>query len=369
MAKTEIKGIDVSFNQENVDWEQVKADGVKFAILRAGFGDGNQDAMFESHIKGALNAGLDVGVYWFIYPDSVEEVRQEAQKCLKILEPYKGKIEYPIYADYEYASDEYAEKKGITPTKKFRTDCIIAFCDEVEKAGWYAGWYANLDYIRNKVDMSRLKRYDLWLADYTGGPNYTCGMQQFTSSGQVDGISGGVDCNTAFRDYPTRILDKGCNFLEPESPAGSKPQPDTPAATQSVYRVRTTEGRWLPEVVNLNDYAGLRGQAITDVAIKVNFGSVKYRVHVKGGGWLGWITGYNVNDSAKGYAGNGKPIDAIQVYYYTPEGIPYRKAKYRVSPLNGGYYPWQYDTETQNGQDGYAGLFGKQIDRFQLEIA
>ena len=75
MAKTEIKGIDVSFNQENVDWEQVKADGVKFAILRAGFGDGNQDVMFESHIKGALDAGLDVGVYWFLYPTSAAEAR------------------------------------------------------------------------------------------------------------------------------------------------------------------------------------------------------------------------------------------------------------------------------------------------------
>ena len=133
--------------------------------------------------------------------------------------------------------------------------------------------------------------------------------------------------------------------------------------------MRTTKGSWLPEVTNLNDYAGLRGQAITDVAIKVNKGSVKYRVHVKGGGWLGWITGYNVNDSAKGYAGNGKPIDAIQVYYYTPDNIrPYKKAKYRVSSVNGNYYSWQYDTETKNNQDGYAGLFGKQVDRFQLEI-
>lgn len=226
MSKIEIKGIDVSTHQKSVDWEQVKADGVKFAILRGGFGDGNQDAMFESHMKGALDAGLDVGIYWFLYSLSAEEARQEARKCLKILEPYKGKIEYPVYADYEYASDEYAEKKGITPTKKFRTDCIIAFCDEVEKAGWYAGWYANLDYIRNKVDMSRLKRYDLWLADYTGGPNYDCGMQQFTSSGKVDGITGGVDCNTAFRDYPTRIREKGCNHL-------SKPTTGNPSTTKT----------------------------------------------------------------------------------------------------------------------------------------
>ena len=223
MSKIEIKGIDVSTFQKEVDWKQVKADGVKFAILRAGFGDGNQDVMFESHIKGALYAGLDVGIYWFLYPTSAAEARQEARKCLKILEPYKGKIEYPIYADYEYDSDRYAQEQGVAVTKAFRTDCIVAFCEEIESAGWYAGWYANLDYIRNKVDMTRLKRYDLWLADYTGGPNYDCGMQQFTSSGQVDGITGGVDCNTAFRDYPTRIREKGCNHLSGDKPTTGKP--------------------------------------------------------------------------------------------------------------------------------------------------
>lgn len=228
MSKIEIKGIDVSTFQKEVDWEQVKADGVQFAILRAGFGDGNQDAMFESHMKGALDAGLDVGIYWFLYSLSAEEARQEARKCLKILEPYKGKINYPIYADYEYDSDRYAGEQGVTVTKAFRTDCITAFCEEIERAGWYAGWYANLDYIRNKVDMTRLSRYDLWLADYTGGPNYDCGMQQFTSSGKVDGITGGVDCNTAFRDYPTRIWEKGCNHL-----GGGKPTTDNPSTAKT----------------------------------------------------------------------------------------------------------------------------------------
>ena len=154
------------------------------------------------------------------------------------------------------------------------------------------------------------------------------------------------------------------------SSSASKPSSGTSAtAVTATYRVRTTKGSWLPEVKDLSDYAGLKGYAITDVAIKVSKGSVKYRVHVKGGGWLGWITGYNVNDSAKGYAGNGNPIDAIQVYYYTPDSVrPYKKAKYRVSPVNGSYWPWQYDTETTSGQDGYAGSFGRQIDRFQLEI-
>ena len=74
------------------------------------------------------------------------------------------------------------------------------------------------------------------------------------------------------------------------------------------YRVRVNR-RWLPAVVGRNDYAGLLGQPITDIAIK----NATYRVHIKGGSWLSWVNGYNINDSNNGYAGNGQIIDAIQI--------------------------------------------------------
>lgn len=73
------------------------------------------------------------------------------------------------------------------------------------------------------------------------------------------------------------------------------------------YRVKTS--KWLPEVNGRNDYAGILGQAITAVAIK----GCTYRVHIKGGNWLDWVNGYNINDYKNGYAGNGKIIDAIQI--------------------------------------------------------
>lgn len=153
----------------------------------------------------------------------------------------------------------------------------------------------------------------------------------------------------------------------PQTP--SKPSSDKPQVLVFTYAVKAG-GKIYPEVKNLEDYAGVPGVAITDVAIKVNFGSVKYRVHVKGGGWLPYVTGYNWKDFNNGYAGCGKVIDAIEVYYTTPADYAkkygYKKAQYRVSPLNGNYYPWQYDNETSGGQDGYAGTFGKAIDRFQL---
>ncbi|HJA81039.1 MAG TPA: N-acetylmuramoyl-L-alanine amidase [Candidatus Mediterraneibacter intestinipullorum] len=136
------------------------------------------------------------------------------------------------------------------------------------------------------------------------------------------------------------------------------------------YRVRTKEDGWLPEVINLADYAGIPGHAITDISIGVDRGSLWYQVHVKGGVWLPTVSGYNINDYNNGYAGNGQVIDAVRVYYNTPADYAaqygYQKAQYRVSPLNGNYWPWQYDNETGAGQDGYAGAFGQAIDRFQL---
>ena len=180
----------------------------------------------------------------------------------------------------------------------------------------------------------------------------------------------GKSMNTFRADVKKQL--SGMETGEIERPDNEKPeQPAKPvnAKISTEYRVRGKKGKWYPAVKNLYDYAGVPGDAITDVAIKVSLGSVKYRVHVKGGDWLPWVTGYNINDHDNGYAGTGKPIDAIQVYYYTPNNIrPFKKAVYRVAPLKKNYYSFQHDTETNNGQDGYAGSFGKEIDRFQIKV-
>ena len=198
----------------------------------------------------------------------------------------------------------------------------------------------------------------------------------------------GIDKLKKHQDFngkycPHRTLDKGWDRFvnmvrgymdtvdkpvsKPESKPKPSPQPAKDKAPDVVYRVRCG-GTWLPEVKNLTDYAGIIGEPVTDVAVKVSDGTVKYRVHVKGAGWLPYVTGYNVKDHVHGYAGNGKEIDAVEVYYFTPKGKAVRKAKYRVSPLKGGYWPWQYDNEKTGGQDGYAGAFGKTIDRLQIVI-
>ena len=130
------------------------------------------------------------------------------------------------------------------------------------------------------------------------------------------------------------------------------------------YRVKTLKHGWLPEVKNLEDYAGFQGSPITDVAIRVDKGSIKYRVAPVGKDFLPYVTGCNINDFNNGYAGNGTPIDRLEVYYYTPNDIrPYKKAKYKVNNFD-----WQYDNEKTNGQDGYAGAKGVVATKIQITI-
>lgn len=131
------------------------------------------------------------------------------------------------------------------------------------------------------------------------------------------------------------------------------------------YAVRVEGGTIYPFVRNLQDFAGVQGRKITDIAIKCDVGSVSYRVHVLGRGWLPFVSGCNWNDLNNGYAGNGRVIDAVQVIYHPPVGS-WQKAQYRISPVKRGYYSWQYNDEKTGGQDGYAGAFGVPMDRFQL---
>ena len=117
------------------------------------------------------------------------------------------------------------------------------------------------------------------------------------------------------------------------------------------------------------DYAGIIGDPIIGIAIKVDRCSVKYRVHIKGGKWLGYVNGYDWNDYDNGYAGNGKEIDLVEVNFIYCDLNPktdMRNVPYRVSPLNKDFYSYQHGNIKGANMDGYAGAKGKSIDRFQI---
>lgn len=352
-----VKGIDVSAWQENVDFTKVKKAGYDFVILRAGYGReaSQKDKCFEKHYKNAKAAGLKVGAYWYSYAVDAADAKKEAEVCMSCI---KGKtFEYPIYFDLE-------EQSQISKGKVFCSGLVEAFCEALASKGWYAGLYVSRSPLQSVIDETIKKKYPIWIAEYgTSAPRYTgtYGMWQYSSTGSVSGINGNVDMDICYEDYPTIIKQKGWNGLKSSIPAKEKTD-----KIDVFYKVKTSNG-WLPLVKNLEDFAG-DGTPIYNVAIKVSQGSVKYRVHIKGGSWLPYVTGFNTSESVNGFAGNGQPIDAIEVIFITPSGSTKRVAKYRVAPVGGNYFSYQKDNQKTGDQDGYAGLYGRAIGKLQIEI-
>lgn len=194
----EVMGIDVSKHQgTGIDWKKVKADGVKFAIIRAGYGKylKQEDPCFDENIQGAYNAGLDVGVYWYSYASTAADAEKEADVCLQIIKPYQALISLPVFFDQEYEPDI------LKATTRVRTDCCLAFIKKIQAAGYQPGMYASYDWFKNKIYRAELLDYPAWVAQYASKCQYTdknLYMWQYTSTGKVNGISGNVDQNEGY---------------------------------------------------------------------------------------------------------------------------------------------------------------------------
>ena len=202
---TVTRGVDVSVHQGTIDWQQVADAGIDFAMIRVGYrgygmeGNMRGDVNFLENIQGALDAGLDVGVYYFSQAVTVDEARQEAAYVVEQLASYQDDISYPVVFDWERQNYSGSRTQTIPETDLL---CAMAnaFCADVEAAGYDAMiyFYQNLAY--NNLDLSQLLDYPFWLAQYTDYPTfyYDFHMWQYTSSGQVPGISGSVDLNLRF---------------------------------------------------------------------------------------------------------------------------------------------------------------------------
>lgn len=199
-----LKGIDVSKHNGVIDWMDVKYH-IDFAMLRAGYGKNNIDTMFNRNAAACERYGIPYGVYWFSYAHTPEMARNEAKYCLEIISEFNPT--YPVCFDFEYDSAAYAKKNGVTVTKKLMCDMAIAFLSEIEKAGYYAMNYTNIDYL-NKGFSSLTSKYDTWLAQWSvKTPSKPCGIWQYSDNGKVAGIAGKVDMNYSYHDY-AEIINK-----------------------------------------------------------------------------------------------------------------------------------------------------------------
>lgn len=199
-----VTGIDVSHWQKEIDWEQVKEAGVKFAMIRLGYrgyetGAIGLDSYAIDNLEGAIAAGLEVGVYFFSQALTPEEAEEEAYFVVEQLEPYAEYITMPVVYDWEHVSDADARTNNLRDPDVL-TDCSLAFLQTIEVAGYWPMVYFNRTQSWKYLNLEELKQYDFWLAAYTQRMDfpYKIKMWQYTDSGKVPGIEGDCDINIYF---------------------------------------------------------------------------------------------------------------------------------------------------------------------------
>ena len=196
-----ITGIDVSSYQKEIDFAAVKASGVDFVIIRLGYrGYGSGKIVYDSYAKtnldNAIEAGLDVGVYFFSQAINMEEAEEEAYFVLSAIEGYD--ITMPVVYDWESVSDPEARTANMD--RETLTKCCKVFLETIKDGGYRPMLYFNRRQAKYHMDISALKEYDFWLAAYTQRMKYEykIDMWQYTNTGRVPGIQGDVDINVFF---------------------------------------------------------------------------------------------------------------------------------------------------------------------------
>lgn len=368
--------IDVSGHDGLIDWDSAK-EHIEGVIIRIGYGNDyayQDDKQAVQNMDECERLGIPYGVYIYSYAMTMQETESEISHTLRMLKgrnPVRG-----VWFDMEDA-DEYKKNHGMDvyseEDRTLLTDICIRFIDEMHSRGYITGVYANYDYYKNVLDTNRLSMtegFNMWLAHWdVEEPDMDCMMWQFGAYRIGDHE---FDGNIYYADYSSPYKDA---YIETSAQAGRK--------VNVIYQAQIDGDYWLPQVINDEDYAGIRGRNITGITLSTDIGYAVYRVY-SNGRWLAYVDSRNsdISDYYNGYAGNGHSIEAVEVYYYTPDTLLYNEAPhyqaftengykyayYRVSTTGNDYFPYQTDNEKNDGQDGYAGIYGRKVDRFQIVI-
>ncbi len=368
--------IDLSGHDGLIDWDSAK-EHIEGVIIRIGYGNDyayQDDKQAVQNMDECERLGIPYGVYIYSYAMTMQETESEISHTLRMLKgrnPVRG-----VWFDMEDA-DEYKKNHGMDvyseEDRTLLTDICIRFIDEMHSRGYITGVYANYDYYKNVLDTNRLSMtegFNMWLAHWdVEEPDMDCMMWQFGAYRIGDHE---FDGNIYYADYSSPYKDA---YIETSAQAGRN--------VNVIYQAQIDGDYWLPQVINDEDYAGIRGRNITGITLSTDIGYAVYRVY-SNGRWLAYVDSRNsdISDYYNGYAGNGHSIEAVEVYYYTPDTLLYNEAPhyqaftengykyayYRVSTTGNDYFPYQTDNERNDGQDGYAGIYGRKVDRFQIVI-
>lgn len=201
------KIIDVSVHQGVIDWEKVKPH-IDGAIIRCGYGGDTtkqDDSQFKRNADECTRLGIPFGVYIYSYADSVEKAKSEAAHVLRLIKGYK--LSYPVYLDLE--------ENG---TQAGAVERANVFGDIIEKAGYWCGVYANLNWWNNYL--KGMERFTKWVAQWGSQCTYkgsNLDMWQYSDKGRISGIKGNVDMNYCYRDFSAEITQKPAADTEDDS--------------------------------------------------------------------------------------------------------------------------------------------------------
>ena len=243
---SEKKGIDVSYAQGKIDFNNISKKQVQFAIVRSSYGweSGQKDKEFDRNIKGFHSKSIPCGAYHYSYAQSREDAVKEAEYCMECI---KGaKLELPVFLDLE---DSSVAQCG----KRVCTDIAKAFCDHMKEKGYKTGIYINPNWLNNYVYKDELLgKYEIWLAQWGAEkPSYSCQVWQYKvgGSGSINGINGEIDLDIMYDDTDSGFDASGSgddilyDFSGPDYTDGySATQPSSsnvaPAATSALVEVR-----------------------------------------------------------------------------------------------------------------------------------
>lgn len=233
-------GIDTSHWQGIYNFEKAKKEGVKYAILKLGGGDSGiyLDSQFNRSYTECKRIGLPVGAYFFGAALTTADAKKEANY---VIDQLKGKqFEYPIFYDVEYAP-----MRNLGKTKL--TNIVKAFCGELEKAGYWCGFYTNLDWYRNCLDGAGLaKKYSFWFAYWADAMYNLPDVQMWQKDAHtIAGVN--TDSDYCFVDYPTKIKAKGLNGFAKTTATTAKRTPKAGDTVKISYGAYYPNGKRIPD--------------------------------------------------------------------------------------------------------------------------
>ena len=270
----ELKLIDVSVHQGQIDWAKVK-NHIDGAIIRCGYGSDiadQDDKRFVQNVESCIQHGIPFGVYLYSYAKTIEQAKSEAAHVLRLIEPYKNKLSYPVYYDLEESGTE----NGAVERAK-------VFGEIIESKGYWCGIYANQYWWRTYLK-DGLDKFTKWVAKYSNekpsGISGTYDIWQYSSTGSVPGIDGNVDMNICYRDFPAAIKKTAAKAEEKKEPK-KEAEVDSDVIVIHAYSKEKDGNKKLSENFKVKEFASTDGTDPIFIAPALVEVLQKIRTHFK----------------------------------------------------------------------------------------